>query len=266
MLPELTPKELERYNRHIVMEEIGEAGQRKLKAARVLIIGTGGLGSAIALYLAAAGIGKIGLVDADLVDSSNLQRQVIHGTSRIGERKVLSAKTRMEDINPHIKVVTYPEHFTIRNAEAITRDYGILIDGTDNYAARYLINDIAVLSDKPYVYGAVAGFRGQISVLGTREGPCLRCLFPQSPTAESLPPHNGIIGVLPGTIGTLQATETLKLILGIGEPLINKLMLFDALEMDFQTIELRKNPHCLICGTEPIITDISPRKEYNNAL
>jgi len=258
MLPELSHSEIHRYSRHLLIPEVGMEGQKKLKAASVLVIGTGGLGSPVALYLAAAGIGRIGLVDYDVVDFSNLQRQVIHGQSGLGELKVESAKARMLDINPDIQVDTYNEPFTSENAFRIAEPYDIIIDGTDNFPTRYLTNDLAVLTGKPNVYGSIFRFDGQLSVFYAKEGPCYRCLFPEPPPPGLVPScaEGGVLGVLPGTIGTLQATEALKLILGIGEPLIGKLMLYNALDMSFDFVKLRKNPHCKVCGPNPEITEL----------
>jgi molybdopterin/thiamine biosynthesis adenylyltransferase/rhodanese-related sulfurtransferase len=246
------------------MPEVGLEGQRKLKAASVLVIGTGGLGSPVAMYLAAAGIGHIGLVDYDVVDYSNLQRQVIHGTSGLGTLKVESARQRMLDINPDIEVEVYNEPFTSENAMRIAEDYEVLIDGTDNFPTRYLINDVSVLLGKADVYGSIFRFEGQVSVFDAREGPCYRCLFPEPPPPGMVPScaEGGVLGVLPGTIGTLQATEALKLILGIGEPLIGRLMLYNALDMSFEFVNLRKNPKCKICGPEPEVTELIDYEEF----
>jgi molybdopterin/thiamine biosynthesis adenylyltransferase/rhodanese-related sulfurtransferase len=258
MLPGLSHSEILRYSRHLLIPEVGLEGQRKLKAASVLIIGTGGLGSPVALYLAAAGVGHIGLVDYDVVDFSNLQRQVIHGTSGLGELKVESARKRMLDINPDIQVDVYNEPFTSENAMRIAQDYDILIDGTDNFPTRYLVNDLCVLTGKANVYGSIFRFDGQVSVFDARLGPCYRCLFPEPPPPGLVPScaEGGVLGVLPGTIGTLQATEALKLILGIGEPLIGKLMLYNALDMSFDFVKLRKNPNCKVCGANPEVTEL----------
>jgi molybdopterin/thiamine biosynthesis adenylyltransferase/rhodanese-related sulfurtransferase len=258
MLPGLSHSEILRYSRHLLIPEVGLEGQRKLKAASVLIIGTGGLGSPVALYLAAAGVGRIGLVDYDVVDFSNLQRQVIHGTSGLGELKVESARKRMLDINPDIQVEVYNEPFTSENAMRIAQDYDILIDGTDNFPTRYLVNDLCVLTGKANVYGSIFRFDGQVSVFDARLGPCYRCLFPEPPPPGLVPScaEGGVLGVLPGTVGTLQATEALKLILGIGEPLIGKLMLYNALDMSFDFVKLRKNPNCKVCGANPEVTEL----------
>lgn len=258
MLPELSHEEILRYSRHLLIPEVGLDGQKKLKAASVLVIGTGGLGSPVALYLAAAGVGHIGLVDYDVVDSSNLQRQVIHGTSVIGVLKVESAQRRILDLNPDIQVEIYNEPFTSENAFRIAEGYDILIDGTDNFPTRYLVNDVCVLTGKVNVYGSIFRFDGQVSVFDARRGPCYRCLFPEPPPPGLVPScaEGGVLGVLPGTIGTLQATEALKLILGIGEPLIGRLMLYNALDQSFEFVKLRKNPGCKVCGPEPEITEL----------
>jgi len=258
MLPNLTHEEILRYSRHLLIPEVGLEGQKKLKAASVLIIGTGGLGSPVALYLAAAGVGRIGLVDYDVVDSSNLQRQVIHGTAGIGVLKVESARQRMLDLNPDIQVDVYNEPFTSANAKQIAADYDILIDGTDNFPTRYLVNDVCVMLGKANVYGSIFRFDGQLSVFDAKRGPCYRCLFPEPPPPGMVPScaEGGVLGVLPGTIGTLQATEALKLILGIGEPLIGKLMLYNALDMTFEFVNLRKNPRCKVCSPNPEVTEL----------
>jgi molybdopterin/thiamine biosynthesis adenylyltransferase/rhodanese-related sulfurtransferase len=258
VLPNLSNSEILRYSRHLLIPEVGLEGQRKLKAASVLVIGTGGLGSPVALYLAAAGVGTIGLVDYDVVDYSNLQRQVIHGTSGIGTLKVESARQRMLDVNPSIHVEVYNEPFTSENAMRIARDYDVLIDGTDNFPTRYLTNDVCVFLGKPNVYGSIYRFDGQVSVFDAQRGPCYRCLFPEPPPPGLVPScaEGGVLGVLPGTIGTLQATEALKLILGIGDPLIGRLMLYNALDMSFEFVKLRKNPKCKVCGPEPEITEL----------
>lgn len=258
MLPELSHQEILRYSRHLLIPEVGLDGQKKLKAASILVIGTGGLGSPVALYLAAAGVGRIGLVDYDVVDFSNLQRQVIHGTAGIDTLKVESARGRMLDLNPDIQVDVYNQPFTSANAERIAQDYDILIDGTDNFPTRYLVNDVCVLQGKANVYGSIFRFEGQASVFDATRGPCYRCLFPEPPPPGLVPScaEGGVLGVLPGTIGTIQATETLKLILGIGEPLIGKLLLYNALDMSFEYVKLRKNPKCKICGPEPEVTEL----------
>jgi len=254
----LTHTEILRYSRHLLIPEVGLEGQRKLKAASVLVIGIGGLGSPVALYLAAAGIGRIGLVDYDVVELSNLQRQVIHGTSSLGTLKVESARQRMLDLNPDIQVDVYNEPFTSDNAMRIAESYDVIVDGTDNFPTRYLTNDLCVLTGKPNVYGSIFRFDGQVSVFDARRGPCYRCLFPEPPPPGLVPScaEGGVLGVLPGTIGSLQASETLKLILGIGQPLIGRLLLYNALEMTFEFVRLRKNPNCKVCGPNPEVTGL----------
>jgi molybdopterin/thiamine biosynthesis adenylyltransferase/rhodanese-related sulfurtransferase len=264
MVTELTPAEIQRYSRHLMIPEVGMEGQRKLKQSSVLIVGTGGLGSPVALYLAAAGIGRIGLVDYDVVDSSNLQRQVIHGSANINQLKVESARQRMVDLNPYIQVDIYNQVFDSTNAEEISSGYDLLVDGTDNFPTRYLVNDLAVISSKPYIYGSIFRFEGQVSVFDAQHGPCYRCLFPDPPPPYLVPSCSqaGVFGVLPGTIGTLQATEVLKIILGIGETLVGKLLLYDALDSSLQTIRLRKNPNCKVCGPNPQITHLIDYDAY----
>ncbi|MCJ7714904.1 MAG: molybdopterin-synthase adenylyltransferase MoeB, partial [Anaerolineales bacterium] len=258
MLPELTHDEILRYSRHLLIPDVGLEGQRKLKAASVLIIGTGGLGSPVALYLAAAGVGRIGLVDYDVVDMSNLQRQIIHGEARLGDLKVESARDRLLDLNPKIRVDTYNEFINSENAFTIAAPYDIIIDGTDNFPTRYLVNDLCVLTGKPNVYGSIFRFDGQARVFYAKEGPCYRCLFPEPPPPGLVPScaEGGVLGVLPGTIGSIQATETLKIILGIGESLIGRLLLYDGLDLSFQTVKLQKNPTCKVCGENPEITEL----------
>ncbi len=257
MLPGLTREEILRYSRHLLIPEVGLEGQRKLKGSSALVIGTGGLGSPVALYLAAAGVGRIGLVDYDVVDSSNLQRQIIHGTDRVGTLKVESARERMLDLNPDIEVEVYNEPFTSENAMRIAADYDILIDGTDNFPTRYLTNDVSVFLGKPNVYGSIFRFDGQASVFYAKEGPCYRCLFPEPPPPGLVPScaEGGVLGVLPGTIGTIQATEALKVLLGIGSPLTGKLLLYNALDMSFDFVKLKKNPNCRVCGPNADITE-----------
>lgn len=260
----LSHEEILRYSRHLLIPEVGLEGQRRLKRSSVLVIGTGGLGSPVAMYLAAAGVGRIGIVDYDVVDSSNLQRQVIHGTSRVGTLKVESARDRLLDLNPGIRVDIYNEPFTSANAMQIAADYDIVIDGTDNFPTRYLVNDVCVLLGKPNVYGSIFRFDGQVSVFYAQEGPCYRCLFPEPPPPGLVPScaEGGVLGVLPGTIGTLQATEALKLSLGIGTPLIGRLLLYNALEMSFTTVQLRKDPACRICGPEADIRELIDYEEF----
>jgi molybdopterin/thiamine biosynthesis adenylyltransferase/rhodanese-related sulfurtransferase len=261
---DLSHEEIKRYSRHLIMPEVGLNGQKRLKAASVLLIGTGGLGSPLGMYLAAAGIGKIGLVDYDVVDASNLQRQVVHGTANIGQLKVESAKARLLDINPDIEVVTYNVPFTSENALDIARPWDVIIDGTDNFPTRYLTNDVCVLLGKPNVYGSIFRFEGQASVFYAKEGPCYRCLFPEPPPPGLVPScaEGGVLGVLPGTIGTIQATEAIKLILGIGEPLIGRLLLYDALGMTLEEVRLRKNPNCVICSDHPTVTHLIDYEEF----
>jgi molybdopterin/thiamine biosynthesis adenylyltransferase/rhodanese-related sulfurtransferase len=258
MLPTLSHEEILRYSRHLLIPDVGVEGQRKLKAASVLIVGTGGLGSPVALYLAAAGVGHIGLVDFDVVDRTNLQRQVIHGTSTVGMLKVDSARKRMLDLNPDIQVDIYNEVFTSSNAMEIARPYNLVVDGSDNFPTRYLTNDLCVLSGKANVYGSVYRFDGQVSVFDARVGPCYRCLFPDPPPPGLVPScaESGILGILPGTIGTLQATEAIKLILGIGDSLIGRLLLYNAQDMSFEFVRLHKNPKCKVCGEHPTVTEL----------
>ncbi len=261
---ELSHEEIKRYSRHLIMPEVGLKGQKKLKASSVLLVGTGGLGSPLAMYLAAAGVGRIGLIDYDVVDDSNLQRQVIHGTASVGRLKVESARERMLDINPHIQVDVYNELFTSENALELARPYDIIVDGTDNFPTRYLVNDVCVLLGKPNVYGSIFRFEGQVSVFWAEHGPCYRCLFPEPPPAGLVPScaEGGVLGILPGTIGTLQATEAIKLIIGAGEPLIGRLLLYDALNMSFDELKIRKNPDCVICSDHPTITKLIDYEQF----
>jgi adenylyltransferase/sulfurtransferase len=264
MLPELSHEEIHRYSRHLLIPDVGLAGQQRLKASSVLVVGTGGLGSPVALYLAAAGVGRIGLVDYDRVDFSNLQRQIIHGESRLGDLKVESARDRLLDLNPEIKVDIYNELITSDNAFDIAEPYEIIIDGTDNFPTRYLVNDLCVLTGKPNVYGSIFRFDGQASVFYAKEGPCYRCLFPEPPPPGLVPScaEGGVLGVLPGTIGSIQATEALKLILGIGETLIGRLLIYDALDLSFQTVKLNKNPDCKVCGKDPEVTELIDYEDF----
>ena len=253
-LPSLSPDELQRYSRHLILPDVALAGQRRLKAARVLVIGAGGLGSPVALYLAAAGIGTLGLVDFDIVDVTNLQRQLLHGTSDVGRSKLDSARDRIRDANPHVHVETYDTRLTSANALEIIRDYDVVVDGTDNFATRYLTNDACVLTARPNVYGSIFRFEGQASVFSTPDGPCYRCFFPEPPPPGMVPScaEGGVLGVLPGIIGTIQATEAIKLVLGAGETLAGRLLLVNALTMDVRTMRLRRDPACPACGTRTI--------------
>jgi len=254
----LTQAEILRYSRHMLIPEVGLAGQQKLKNTSVLIVGAGGLGSPVALYLAAAGIGRIGLVDYDVVEESNLQRQVIHSTDWVGRPKVESARQRLLELNPYIKIDAYNIVLSAENAERISQGYDILVDGTDNFPTRYLLNDLAVLTGRPFVYGSIFRYEGQVSVFDARKGPCYRCLFSEPPPPGSVPScgEAGVFGVLPGTIGSIQATEVIKLALGSGESLVGRLLLYDAQDMSFQMVQLRKNPHCRICGEQAEISQL----------
>ena len=261
---ELSHEEIQRYSRHLIMPEVGMSGQKKLKAASVLLIGTGGLGSPLAMYLAAAGIGRLGLVDYDIVDYTNLQRQIIHGTKDVGRSKLQSAKETILDINPHVQVDSYEVPLTSANALEILAPYDIIIDGTDNFPTRYLTNDACVLLGKPNVYGSIFRFEGQASVFYADEGPCYRCLFPEPPPPGLVPScaEGGVLGVLPGTIGAIQATEAIKLIIGQGQSLIGRLLLYDALDMTFDEVRLRKNPNCPVCGPNPTITELIDYEQF----
>jgi len=257
-LPELSNDEIGRYARHLILPEIGVAGQRKLKSARVLIVGAGGLGAPLGMYLAAAGVGTLGIVDFDTVEASNLQRQIIHGTRDVSRPKTASARDRLRDINPHVNVVAYETRLTSANALEIIREYDIVVDGSDNFPTRYLVNDACILLGKPNVYGSVFRFEGQASVFGAPLGPCYRCLYPEPPPPGLVPScaEGGVLGVLPGIIGTIQASETIKLIVGGGESLVNRLLLFDAWTMRFREVKLRKNPDCPMCGVHPTIKSL----------
>ncbi len=255
---ELNKEEYLRYGRHLIMPEVGLEGQRRLKSARVLLIGTGGLGSPLGVYLAAAGVGTLGLVDFDVVDYSNLQRQIIHGTKDVGRTKLDSARDRIQDLNPHTRIETHETYLTSANALDIVREYDLVIDGTDNFPTRYLVNDACVLLNKPNVYGSIFRFEGQASVFWADKGPCYRCLYPEPPPPGMVPScaEGGVLGILPGIIGCIQANEAVKLILGIGEPLIGRLLLFEALRMRFRELKLRKDPECPICGENPTIKEL----------
>ena len=261
---DLTNEEISRYSRHLIMPEVGLEGQKKLKNAKVLCIGAGGLGSPLALYLAAAGVGKLGILDFDVVDFSNLQRQVIHSEKTIGELKVESAKNRLLELNSDIEIQTYNERFTSDNAMDIVKDYDIVVDGTDNFATRYLTNDACVLLGKPNVYGSIFRFEGQVSVFDAERGPCYRCLYPEPPPPGLVPScaEGGVLGILPGVVGTLQASEVVKLIIGQGDPLIGRLLFMDVLEMEPRILKLRKNPDCPVCGDNPTITELIDYEEF----
>jgi len=257
-LPKLSNEEIARYSRHLILPEVGMEGQQKLKAAKVLCVGTGGLGAPLALYLAAAGVGTIGLVDFDVVDESNLQRQIIHSQSTVGMLKVDSAEQMLHGLNKNTTIVKHNTMLTSANAMEIFKDYDVIADGTDNFQTRYLVNDACVLSGKPNAYGSIFRFEGQASVFGLPEGPCYRCLYPEPPPPGLVPScaEGGVLGILPGLVGVIQATETIKLILGIGEPLVGRLLLVDALGMSFRTLKLRKNPECPVCGPNPTVTEL----------
>ncbi len=257
-LPKLTNEEISRYSRHLILPEVGYEGQQKLKAARVLCVGTGGLGAPLALYLTAAGVGTIGLVDFDTVDASNLQRQIIHSTATVGKLKVDSAEIMLKGLNPAVNVVKHNTMLTSANALDIFKDYDVIADGTDNFQTRYLVNDACVLTGKPNAYGSIFRFEGQASVFATKEGPCYRCLYPEPPPPGLVPScaEGGVLGILPGLVGVIQATEVIKLILGIGDTLVGRLLLVDALAMSFRTLKLRKNPDCPACGTHPTVTEL----------
>lgn len=258
----LTAEELSRYARQITLPELGIAGQAKLKASSVLLIGVGGLGSPLALYLAAAGVGRLGLVDADVVELSNLHRQVIHQTSRLGTAKVDSAAAMIAEINPHVQVDIFAQRFTPENALQIAADYDLLIDGTDNFATRYLVNDVSVLLDKPNCYGSIYRFEGQASVFNYRNGPCYRCLFPEPPPSGLIPncAEAGVLGVLPGLVGTIQATEAIKVLLGKETTLAGRLLLINALEMNFRELAIQKNPSCSVCGSQPTVREVAAER------
>lgn len=256
--PELTRDEVLRYSRHLLLPEVGVEGQQRLKAARVLCVGAGGLGSPAAMYLAAAGVGTLGLVDADEVDVSNLQRQIIHGTSDVGRSKIASASDRLREINPHVAIEAHAVRLDEGNALALVSAYDVIVDGTDNFPTRYLVNDACVMARRPNAYGSISRFEGQASVFASADGPCYRCLHPEPPPAGLIPScaEGGVLGVVPGIIGTIQATETVKLILGIGEPLIGRFLVYDALRMRFRVIVLRRDLDCPVCGTHPTITEL----------
>lgn len=257
-LPELSQAEILRYSRHLLLPEVGLEGQRRLKAARIALVGTGGLGSPSALYLAAAGVGTLGLIDFDTVDETNLQRQIIHGTGTVGTSKITSAEARIRDLNPHTSVERFETRLTSENALEILRDFDVVVDGTDNFPTRYLVNDACVLLGKPNVYGSIFRFEGQASVFDARQGPCYRCLFSEPPPPGLVPScaEGGVLGVLPGIIGSIQALEALKLVLGAGETLVGRLVLVDTLTFHIRELKLQKDPACPVCGTDPSITQL----------
>ena len=260
----LSNDEILRYSRHLIMPEVGMDGQLKLKQARVLCIGAGGLGSPLALYLAAAGVGTLGIVDFDVVDFTNLQRQIIHGTRDVGRKKLDSAADALHEMNPNIDVRKFETRLTSANAVELFREFDIIVDGTDNFPTRYLVNDACVLSGKPNVYGSIFRFEGQASVFAMKEGPCYRCLYPEPPPPGLVPScaEGGVLGILPGLVGVIQATETIKLILGTGEPLVGRLLLVDALSMRFRELKLRKNPDCPICGAHPTVKELIDYNQF----
>ena len=260
----LSNDEVKRYSRHLIMPEVGVEGQEKLKNGSVLCIGAGGLGSPAALYLAAAGVGRIGIVDFDVVDFSNLQRQVIHGTPDVGRSKLASAKDRLLALNPHITIDTYETALSSKNALELFKPYDVILDGTDNFPTRYLTNDACVLLGKPNAYGSIFRFEGQASVFATKDGPCYRCLYPEPPPPGLVPScaEGGVLGVLPGVVGTIQATEAIKLIMGIGEPLIGRFLIYDALRMKFRELKLKKDPDCPVCGTNPTVRELIDYEQF----
>ena len=260
----LSNDEILRYSRHLIMPEVGMEGQQKLKAARVLCIGAGGLGSPLALYLTAAGVGTLGIVDFDVVDYTNLQRQILHTTNDVGRKKLDSAAEKLKAINPFLNLRTFETRLTSANALDLFRDFDIVADGTDNFPTRYLVNDACVLTGKPNVYGSIFRFEGQASVFATEDGPCYRCLYPEPPPPGLVPScaEGGVLGILPGLVGVIQATETIKLILGQGDSLAGRLLLVDALGMKFRELKLRKNPDCPVCGKNPTITKLIDYEEF----
>jgi adenylyltransferase/sulfurtransferase len=262
--PELSPEEIKRYSRHLIMPEVGMDGQRRLKQSSVLCIGAGGLGSPAAMYLAAAGVGRIGIVDFDVVDFSNLQRQLLHGTPDVGRSKLDSARDRLTALNPHVQVDTYETLLSSENALDLFAPYDVILDGTDNFPTRYLVNDACVISGKPNAYGSIFRFEGQASVFATKDGPCYRCLYPEPPPPGLVPScaEGGVLGVLPGIIGVIQATETIKLMTGIGEPLIGRFLIYDALKMRFRELKLRKDSECPVCGTNPTVTKLIDYEQF----
>ena len=263
-VPDLSQEEIRRYSRHLIMPEVGIDGQRQLKASSVLCIGAGGLGSPAAMYLAAAGVGRIGIVDFDVVDFSNLQRQLLHGTPDVGRTKLASAKDRLNALNPHVEIDTYETALSSDNALKLFEPYDVILDGTDNFPTRYLVNDACVISGKPNAYGSIFRFEGQASVFATKGGPCYRCLYPEPPPPGLVPScaEGGVLGVLPGIIGVIQATETIKLMLGIGEPLIGRFLIYDALKMRFRELKLRRDPECPVCGDHPTVTKLIDYEQF----
>jgi len=257
-LPTLNAEEIKRYSRHLIMPEVGMDGQRRIKQGSVLCIGAGGLGSPAAMYLAAAGVGRIGIVDFDVVDYSNLQRQLLHTTNDVGRTKLESAKSKINALNPHVQVETYEEALSSDNAMRLFKGYDVILDGTDNFPTRYLVNDACVLMGIPNAYGSIFRFEGQASVFATKDGPCYRCLYPEPPPPGLVPScaEGGVLGVLPGVIGVIQATESIKLLTGIGQPLIGRFLIYDALNMKFRELKLRKDPDCPVCGTHPTVTKL----------
>lgn len=261
---DLSPDEIRRYSRHLTLPDFGMEGQKKLKASSVLLVGAGGLGSPLALYLAAAGVGTIGIVDFDVVDETNLQRQVLHGTRDVGRKKLDSARETIEDINPFVEVRTYEAALTSENALEILKDYDVVADGTDNFPTRYLVNDACVLLGIPNVYASIFRFEGQVSVFGTEDGPCYRCVYEEPPPPGLVPScaEGGVLGVLPGLVGTLQATEVIKVLTGMGDALVGRLLMVDALEMSFRTLKIRKNPDCPVCGEHPTVTELIDYQQF----
>ena len=262
--PKLSNEEVQRYSRHLIMPEVGMDGQRKLKAARVLCIGAGGLGSPATMYLAAAGVGQLGIVDFDVVDYSNLQRQILHGTPDVGRPKLQSAKDRLHAINPGVHVETYETALSSQNALRLFESYDVIVDGTDNFPTRYLVNDACVLLGKPNAYGSIFRFEGQASVFAMQDGPCYRCLYPAPPPPGLVPScaEGGVLGVLPGIIGTIQATEAIKILIGIGEPLVGRFLIFDALRMRFRELKLRRDPDCPVCGDRPTVRELIDYEQF----
>src|SRR6187431_163428 len=263
-LPNLSPDEIKRYSRHLIMPEIGMDGQRRIKAGSVLCIGAGGLGSPAAMYLAAAGVGRIGIVDFDVVDYSNLQRQLLHTTPDVGRTKLASAKDKINALNPHVQVETFEEALSSDNAMRLFKGYDVILDGTDNFPTRYLVNDACVLMGIPNAYGSIFRFEGQASVFAAKDGPCYRCLYPEPPPPGLVPScaEGGVLGVLPGVIGVIQATEAIKLILGIGSALIGRFLIFDALNMKFRELKLRRDPECPVCGDHPTVTKLIDYEQF----